>query len=226
MKTVAILLAAGDSRRMGTPKALLAWQGRLLLEHQVDILCRSGVAGCIVVLGRDADRLAPLVTAPPGAEGRVRIVRNPRPEEGRASSVRAGLEALAAPAGALLFASVDQPLTLALVEALLAEGATLWRDVAIDAGPGTAATPPAILIPSFEGRRGHPILVHGALFPELLAIDEATQGLRGVIHRRPERVRDFPWTSAEILIDLNTPEDAARAGATPAPGVDSGSSGS
>ena len=221
MKTVAILLAAGDSRRMGTPKALLAWQGRPLLEHQVDVLCRSGVAGCIVVLGRDADRLAPLVTAPPGAEGRVRIVRNPRPEEGRASSVRAGLEALAAPAGALLFASVDQPLAPALVEALLAEGAALWFDVAV----GAASAPPAILIPSFEGRRGHPILVHGALFPELLAIDEATQGLRGVIHRLPERVRDVRWTSAEILIDLNTPGDAARAGASPAPVADSGPTG-
>jgi molybdenum cofactor cytidylyltransferase len=215
MRTVAILLAAGDSRRMGAPKALLTWRGRTLLEHQLDVLCRSRVAECIVVLGRDADRLAPLVSARPCAPGRARVVRNPRPDLGRASSVRIGLEALASPAEALLFASVDQPLTLPLVESLVATAEGLWRGATVGAADPDGAA--AILIPTFEGRRGHPILIHGALLPELLAVGEATEGLRGVIRRRPDRVRELPWSSAEVLLDLNTPEDAQRAGAVMPP---------
>ena len=146
-----------------------------------------------MVLGRDADRLAPLVVAGPCADSRARIVRNPRPDLGRSSSVRVGLEALTSPAEVLLFAAVDQPLSLPLVEALIGAAEKAWRG---------AATPTAILIPTFEGRRGHPILFHGTLLPELLAIGEAGLGLREV-----------PWTSDEILLDLNTPDDAARAGA-------------
>lgn len=213
MRTIAILLAAGDSRRMGAPKALLEWRGRTLIEHQVDVLCRSRVEECIVVLGRDADRLAALVAACPLPGARARVVRNPRPEQGRSSSVRTGLAALTSPAEALLFAAVDQPLLPALVETLIAAAEEAWRGAAIGGAGPTAESAAVIFIPTFEGCRGHPILFHGALLPELLAIGEATAGLRGVLHARPGRVREIPCASAEVLLDLNTPDDAARAGA-------------
>ena len=94
MKTTALLLAAGESARMGTPKALLEWGGRPLLGHQLAVLQKSRVDECIVVLGREAARLSGLVEPLLRRPGwKARGVVNPRPADGRSSSIRAGLAA-------------------------------------------------------------------------------------------------------------------------------------
>ena len=86
----AVLLAAGQSRRMGQPKGLLPWAGKPLLRHQVDVLLVSGVGEIAVVLGEGVDELAPLVPD----DGRVRTVWNARHAEGRSGSVIIGTLAL------------------------------------------------------------------------------------------------------------------------------------
>jgi len=204
LPTVAILLAAGDSLRMGSPKALVEWRGRPLLHHQLDEIGRSGVAGCVVVLGRDAERFGPLVQAWAGPAETTRSIVNPRHAEGKCASILAGLGALAslpAPPGAVCIVSVDQPLAARLLDALLDAARAEWS------GDGGRA----ILVPTFRGRRGHPPLLHLSLLPELMQIDEANEGLKAVVRRRPERVLEVPWDDDQILLNLNAGTDLERA---------------
>ena len=203
-RAVAILLAAGDSVRMGSPKALVEWRGRPLLRHQLDRIGESRVAGCVVVLGREAERLEAVVRVAAGPAGTTRCVVNPRHAEGRCSSILAGLAALAslpAPPEAIFMVSVDQPLPARLLDALLGAASTEW-------GIGGGRT---IIVPAFDGRRGHPPLFRADLLPELTGIDEATEGLKAVVRRRPERVLEVPWDDNQVLLNLNEGTDLERA---------------
>jgi len=199
MKTTALLLAAGESARMGTPKALLLWGGRPLLGHQLAVLQRSRVDECIVVLGREAGRLGGLVQPLLRPGWKARAVVNPRPADGKSSSIRAGLAALSRPPESILIAAIDQPLERDLVDALLEAGRREWEL------PGDGWPIKRIVIPTFDGHRGHPPLFHGSLFPELLGVSEETEGLRRVVRRIPERVLEVPWQRSGILLNLNTP---------------------
>ncbi|MCH7484599.1 MAG: nucleotidyltransferase family protein [Chloroflexi bacterium] len=183
----AILLAAGESRRMGSPKPLLAWQGVTLIEYQITQLREAGVNDVIAVLGHHADDFLPLVTTS-GA----RAVVNERYREGRASSLRAGAAA-AEGAKTVVILSVDQPRPAAVTRRLLTEHTS------------------GITVPSHHGRRGHPVVLDGSLLPELREVSEATQGLRAVIARHAAEVRDVPFDSPTVLLDLNTPADYQRA---------------
>lgn len=203
-RVVAILLAAGDSVRMGSPKALVEWRGRPLLRHQLDRIGESRVDDCVVVLGREAERLEATVRASAGPAGTVRCVVNPRHAEGRCSSILAGLGALSslpAPADAIVIVSVDQPLPARLLDALLGAAGTEW-------GAGGGRT---IIVPAFDGRRGHPPLFRASLLPELADIREATEGLKAVVRRRPERVLEVPWDDNQVLLNLNEGTDLERA---------------
>ena len=203
MRSVALLLAAGDSERMGSPKALLDWHGQPLISHQLQQIQKSDLSECVVVLGRDFDTLAPLVRRSFRPGWKARPVRNPRYAEGKSTSIRVGLSSLLMRPDAILIASVDQPLDRRLIDALLLAGRKEW-DAAGDA-PARS-----IMLPSFEGRRGHPPLFRGALLPELLGVQEETLGLRTVVQRVPERVLEIPWNDPGILINLNTPLDLAQ----------------
>lgn len=202
MITLALLLAAGESERMGTPKALIDWNGQPLLLHQLQQIQKSRIAECIVVLGHGADRLEPMVRRPFRPGWKARAVCNPRHAEGKCSSIRFGLLSLLRRPEGLLVASVDQPLEHRLVDALIAAAEEEWGR-----GPGSGAE---IILPVHQGRRGHPVLFRGALLPELLGVREETQGLKTVVRRLPERVHEVPWDSGQILLNLNTPLDMAR----------------
>jgi molybdenum cofactor cytidylyltransferase len=204
MKSVAVLLAAGESERMGAPKVLLDWHGQPLLHHQLHQVQKSDLDECVVVLGRDYETLAPLVRRPFRPGWKARPVRNPRFREGKCTSIRVGLASLLARPDAILIVSVDQPLDHRLVDALLLAGRREW------AASGEAAGR-TIILPAFEGRRGHPPLFRGALLPELLGVQEETLGLRTIVRRLPERVLEIPWNDPRILLNLNTTLDLSRA---------------
>lgn len=179
----AILLAAGESRRIGSPKPLLAWQGVTLIEYQIAQLREAGVDDVIAVLGHRSEDIVPLVTAA-GARG----VVNENYREGRASSLRTGANAVEG-AQTVVILSVDQPRPAAVTRRLLATHAS------------------GITLPSHAGRRGHPVILDGSLLPELREVDEATKGLRAVLARHAADVHEITFDSAAVLLDLNTPDE-------------------
>jgi len=172
---------------MGSPKALLAWQGATLIEYQIAQLRTAGVGDVIAVLGHRSEDILPLVTA-----ASARGIVNETYREGRASSLRAGATA-AEGAQTVVVISVDQPRPAAVTRRLLTEHTS------------------GITVPSHGGRRGHPVVLDGALLPELREVDEATHGLRAVLARHAAEVREVPFHSAIVLLNLNTPEDYQQA---------------
>lgn len=184
-RVAAVVTAAGFSLRMGSHKALLDWYGKPLLQHQTDAL--AGFGEVIVVLGHEAERIQAGVRLGTNC----RVVVNPSYPEGRASSLRAGFEAIASSPEAVLVVGVDQPFDPDTLAHLLA---------AME--PETA-----IALPVADGRRGHPALFAGPLLDELRAITEEGEGLRAVVRSHP--VREV--AVADCFLDLNRPEDYARA---------------
>ena len=169
--TVAILLAAGESRRMGQLKALLPWQGASLLVHQVCTLREAGADLVVVVLGHQAEQLRSLVE---GQQG-VTCVLNPDYLQGKTTSIKAGLEALGQhELAAILILNVDQPRSAETVRYLL----QCHRS-------GSAL----ITIPAHQGKGGHPIILDPSLMDELLLINEETQGLKVVVQRHLTQTR-------------------------------------
>ena len=191
LPATAILLAAGLSSRMGTPKPLLAWCGRPLVAYQVAQLQAAGADPVVVVTGHEA---AAVEAALAGLC--VRIVRNTAYREGRATSLRAAARALADTAAPLALLNVDQP-----------RHATTIRLV-LDAH---AAQGCLITVPAHAGRRGHPVVLSGALLPELRELSEESEGLRAVMRRHAAERREIPTATDEVLLDLNDPAAYARA---------------
>jgi CTP:molybdopterin cytidylyltransferase MocA len=202
----ALILAAGESTRMGQPKQLLPWGGTTLVAWQVAQMREAGADEVVVVLGHRAEEIR--AALPPDAHA----VVNEAYREGRATSLRAGAEALAldingsaggAGAGsgrstsdrveAILILSVDQPRPAWLSRRLIER----WRE-----------TGAPIVSPRFTGGGyGHPILIAAALLPELREVSEETLGLRAVILQHASEAASIEVTNRAIDVDLNTPSD-------------------
>jgi molybdenum cofactor cytidylyltransferase len=182
-----LVLAAGESTRMGEPKQLLPWRGRPLVVYQVEQLRAAGADDVVVVVGHRADEVAPHAAAA-GA----RVVFNAAYRSGRASSIRTGAAALADDTRALITLSVDQPREAALIRRVL------------DAHLNGAAL---ITTPAHGGRRGHPVVFAGSLLPELRAVTEEREGLRAVVRRHGERRQIVPVDDPAIHIEFNTPDE-------------------
>ena len=184
----AILLAAGESTRMGQLKAFLPWRGQTLLEHQISCLLEGGAERVLVVLGHRAGELRPFLESKEG----VAWTLNPGYRQGKTTSIKAGLSALDPEAVEdILLLNVDQPRTARDVARILS----------VHRSRGHAVT-----VPEYRGKGGHPIVLSAALLPELLEIEEESQGIKAVVRRRLESVNRVPLDNPEILLDLNTPE--------------------
>jgi len=189
----AILLAAGESSRMGELKALLPWQGVTLLEHQLRSLLEAGVQQVVVILGHDADRLKPVVEAVDGATWTL----NPDYLQGKTTSLKTGVAALTGQDVAdVLLLNVDQPRNSDTVRTLLERH---------------QASTFLITIPTHGGKGGHPILISAELLPELADIDEESQGLKAVVRRHADATERFEVDDPTLLWDLNTPEQYQQA---------------
>ncbi len=206
--TAAILLAAGESTRMGRPKALLPWGESTLIAWQIGELRAAGVEDIVVVLGHDAQAIRDhlLNSASTGSAPAVRIVVNEGYKQGRASSLRTGASALPDSADPIVILNVDQPRPCEVHERLL----TSHRE------SGALTT-----VPVSDGKRGHPVIVAGSLLSELGEASEERLGLHGVLDHHASEVREHPFVmlahesmanepdmaALYVRIDLNTPQD-------------------
>lgn len=187
MKIAGLLLAAGQSTRMGQPKQLLDWQGRPLVAHIAAEALASQLAGLTVVVGAaEAQVRAALRDLP------VQIVTNPAYAEGLGSSLGAGLRALPADADAAMVLLVDQPLVTAR---LMNELIDAYRTA-----PAALA-----LVPVYRGQRGNPVIVAAALFAELQTLRGDT-GARAVFNRYADQIVWHETNDPAVVTDADTPE--------------------
>jgi molybdenum cofactor cytidylyltransferase len=179
----AIVLAAGKSERMGRPKALLPFRGSTFLENILDAIARSPIKNTIVVVGHHRQEIASRLDVP-------NLVFNPDYAQGMITSFQTGIRALPPDsAGAILFL-VDHPLVeTATIDLLLAN-----------------FEPNRIIIPVFNGRRGHPVLFSGEVLQEILALPPS-QGANIVVRKDPSRILEVAVDAPGILVDIDTPED-------------------
>jgi molybdenum cofactor cytidylyltransferase len=188
----AILLAAGESRRMGsTNKLALDIDGVPMVRRAAETLLAASLAELVVVLGHEAERIGSLLTGLP-----LRTVVNEAYPAGRMSSVHRGLETIDAACDGILIALADQP----LLEP---------DDIARLLGAFRAAGQGAILLPSYRGRRGNPVLLDAAHREPILAMGPAAGGARAYIDAHPERVHHCEMDNGHVVTDLDTPEDYA-----------------
>ena len=186
----AVVLAAGLSRRMGVQKLLLPFGGKTVIGHIVDQLLASAVDEVHVVVGHQARRVRRELS-----DRHVSIVNNPDYESGMLSSVRCGLRALPQQCRAVLVALGDQPsITSALIDQMLQSFAT---------------TEKRILVPFYNGRRGHPVLFSESYRGEILTHYDDV-GLRGLLHAHPDEVLELAVSTSEVLSDMDCPEDYRR----------------
>jgi molybdenum cofactor cytidylyltransferase len=194
MVVAAILLAGGESSRMGTPKPLLEWGGHTLIEYQLAQLKGPPIDRVVVVLGHRAEEVQPYVHGA-GAQAIV----NELYTEGRAASLRVAATALSNDTAAVLVLNVDQPRPHDVVARL------------VDAHDRSGSL---ITVPTYEERRGHPPVLAGSLLPELREVSEATQGLRAVIRRHAKDVKEVAFETDVVLLDLNEPQEYQQARAS------------
>jgi molybdenum cofactor cytidylyltransferase len=186
----AVLLAAGTSSRMGTPKQLLRFGNETLLEHAIGILSRSKVDEIIVVLGHQAVSIQSQIRLE-----NVKVVVNDRYGEGMGTSLRTGISSVSPDARAALVMLADQPFLLpATIDRLIEE-----YDKAA----------PQIVLPLCKGFRGNPVLLDRSVFPEIMGL-AGDVGCRAIFGDHTENILKVPVEDIGVLLDVDTKTDLER----------------
>ena len=196
----AIILAAGKSTRMGEAKQLLRLGESTVLGQTIENVRRAAVNEIVLVLGASAEAIRRRLPASL-LEG-LKVVVNPAYEQGMASSLRAGLSALDPQTDAALIVLADQPFV---------------RPETLDQlGRKHRQTQAQIVIPSYEGRRGNPVLLDRSVFAEVMAL-EGDIGCRAIFGSHTERTVKLEVEDEGILLDIDNQGDyeRLRAGSPP-----------
>lgn len=182
----AVILSGGASRRMGSPKALLPYQGRPFLDHLLDITKHPRIGVRRVVLGADAGPIIKEIQLPPEE-----IVVNHEWEEGQLSSIHAALRSLPPGTEGVLLCPVDHPLVSAALVDELIEAFTKTRA--------------PVVVPLYEGRRGHPVIFSSAVYEELLSAP-MDKGARAVVWAHAGEIAEVPTNEEGCVLNLNDPD--------------------
>ncbi len=188
-----VILAAGESKRMGTPKQLLTFEGKTLIRNSALVALASLASVSVAILGANQDKILPEIAHLTANDRFLKVVPNPQWEEGMASSVRLGIETLAKEKSrleAVIFMLCDQPFVKTeLINALI----TTFRQ-----------TKSQVVACTYQsGITGVPALFSKEVFPALLALKGDT-GARKVINQFTDKMTTIPFPKGDI--DLDTPE--------------------
>ena len=195
----AILLAAGESNRMGRPKQLLPFGQSTIIEQAIDNLLNSAVSECIVVLGYSAEEVIKTIANKP-----VKIAINPHYRQGMSTSIITGLNQIDSRAQAVMVALGDQPFIdsepiNSLMEAFIANNK-------------------GIAIPVYQGKRGHPVIFNIKYKGELLRL-RGDIGGREIIDRHPDDVLEVAVDCEGVCIDIDTMDNYTRTKENPDKGI-------
>lgn len=192
-----ILLAAGESKRMGSPKALLP----LFLKEfergdtfasfilkNLNFVCDE----VILVLGHKADLIKNSISL---LNLKVKIAVNKEYKKGQLSSLRVGIREVSPGCEGILLALVDHPLVRGETYKLLREKFSQEKD--------------KIIIPTYKGKRGHPVIFSSLFFPDLLKAP-LDQGARYVVGNYPEKVIHLPVEDEGVILNINNQEKYNR----------------
>jgi molybdenum cofactor cytidylyltransferase len=187
----AVVLSGGASRRMGSPKALLSYQGRPFLEHLLDVARHPKIGLRRVVLGANAEPIAKEVNL-----ALDEIVINEQWEKGQLSSIHAALRSLPPQTDGIILLLIDHPLISSVLVGEL-----------IDSFYNSGKS---IVLPVYEGRRGHPVIFSSALYQELMNAPLAT-GARSVVWAHAGDVQIVQTNEEGCVLNLNDPDTLRKA---------------
>jgi molybdenum cofactor cytidylyltransferase len=189
-RVAAVVLAAGESSRMGRNKLHLPWGETTVLGRTLASIRAAAIHSTLLVSGHEPEPVRALAVA-----AGIPVVHNPDYRSGMLSSVQAAARRLALEIDALLVMLGDQPLVEpSVIDRLLR---------------AYAASPQGLVAPAYRGVRGNPVLIDRRYFPELLQLSPE-DAPRTLLQRHPEDVRLVEVNSEAILIDLDRPEDYER----------------
>ena len=188
----AVILSAGASSRMGRPKALLPYREGTFLENLIEVTRHPRIGVTRVVLGAGAEEIRTIAKLDPAV-----VVLNPEWEQGQLSSICAGLRSLEGfDTDGIVLCPVDHPLVSAPLVSELIERFYEHKK--------------AIVLPTYKGRRGHPVIFSAALYGELLAAP-TDKGARAVVWAHAGDVLEVPTDEEGVVLNINDPEILKRA---------------
>jgi len=187
-RIASIILSAGDSRRMGKPKAPLKIGPLVFLEMIFNLLEEAKYDPQITVLGNDFKEIFQSIQN----KRKILFLRNQSPERGQLSSLQCGLKHVPSDVPGCLVVLVDHPLVSLTTYLSVYEAAQKYPD--------------KIIIPVFEGKRGHPVYFGKKYFNDLLNAP-LSEGARYVVQKHSLSILELPVDDAGILVDIDTPEE-------------------
>jgi len=188
---VGIILSAGESKRMGTPKQLLPWGQSIILQQVIDNASASRLGKILLVLGHRADDIAGKIKV----LSKISIVINQDFKAGMSSSVKCGISHTPEDAEAFMLLLGDQPFI----------GSGIINQLIDYYQTGKHG----IIVPVYDGQRGHPVIFDARYKQELLAISD--QGAKEVTERHNRDIFEVRVDSADVLADIDTPQDYENA---------------